>query len=146
MKSWGYALVAGLAVLVVIAGVGGYMLGVSNGRTQASDVRRQFLAERLGTGNNPAGAGLSARPMTSGTVKSVDGNTVTVTTRNGEVKVELAGDTVINKMGPGTTEDIQPGLRITVMGDASSSGVVTARSVQLASAGSEAPWAPSAGQ
>ncbi len=125
MKSWGYALIAALAVMVVIAGIGGYLLGVGRGRTQAADVRRQFLAERLGTGNNNPGTmagygnwpGQAAgdRPVASGTVKSVEGNTVTVTTRNGDVKVELAGNVVVNKFGPGTLQDIQPGLRITVM-------------------------------
>jgi len=142
MKSWIVALIAGLAVLVVIAGIGGYLLGKNAGIAQANSVRQRFMAERFGQaaangtpwpGANGGfqgaarGQGLAA----AGTVKSVEGNIIVVATRNGDVKVQVSDTTPVQKMGPGTLKDIQPGLRITVAGQADSSGLVTASSVQL---------------
>ena len=137
MKTWGYIVIAALAVLVVIAGVGGYMLGDRAGQARANAVRRQFFAQRQGNQGQGFGQGLvvgtpGARPATSGTVKSVDGNTIVVTTRNnGDVKVQVADNAIISKMETGTIKDIQPGLRIIVVGERGASGVITAQSVQL---------------
>lgn len=140
MKTWACCLLAGLAVLVVVAGVGGYLLGKRAGLQTAVSVRNRFMAERglqggwgaqVGTqGGVPMGA-MSGRGGVSGTVKSVEGQTVIVTTQNGETKVQLAQDTMVQKMTGGTIQDIQPGQRVMVIGQADSSGVVTARSVQV---------------
>lgn len=141
MKTWAYALIAGLAALVIVAGVGGYFLGVQAGITNANSIRSRFMAERMGgqdAGSNPGRLGAWAGgdagnggAATIGTVKSVEGKTVTVTTRNGDVKVLLGDNTTVQKMAAGTPQDIQPGQRITAFGTADSSGTVTAGSIQL---------------
>ena len=130
-------------VLVIVAAVGGYMVGHNAGVQQANAARAAFMAQRFGAqGANGQGQGNLAgvaRPGgtgASGTVKSVDGNTVVVTTRNGDVKVKLGQDTTVQKMAQGSLQDIQPGLRIVVTGDTDSSGTVNARSVQVLPAGS----------
>ncbi len=137
MKGWVYGVIAGLVVLAIVAGVGGFVLGTGVGSRRAADVRRQFLAERTGgngfgqwMGASPNGGQGPGGPAVTGTVKSVNGDTVTVSTRNGDVQVKVASDTAVRKMADGTIADIQPGQRITVVGD-SANGMVTARSVQL---------------
>ncbi len=144
MKGWVYGVMAGLVVLAIVAGVGGFVVGMGVGSRRAANVRRQFLAERTGgsggfglwLGNAPDGGQGNAGPAVMGTVKSVNGDTVTVTTRNGDVEVRVGSDTTVRKMGEGTIADIQPGQRITVMGD-SANGTVTARSVQVVPAPGE---------
>ncbi len=145
MKGWVYGVIAGLVVLAIVAGVGGFVLGTGVGSRRAANVRRQFLAERTGGNGNGFGQWMGAAPnggqgpngpAVMGTVKSVNGDTVTVTTRNGDVQVKVASDTAVRKMADGTIADIQPGQRITVVGD-SANGTVTARSVQLVPAPSQ---------
>jgi len=139
MKSWVYPVIAGLVVLAIVAGVGGYMAGHNAGVQQANAARATFMAQRFGQGANGQGnfTGVARQggAGTSGTVKSVDGNTVVVTTRNGDVKVKLGQDTTVQKMAQGSLQDIQPGERIVVTGDTDSGGTVNARSVQLLPAG-----------
>ena len=139
MKTWTLAVIAALAALVVVAGVGGYLLGTRAGRASANATRNRFLAERLGDqgrggalgfpeGLQMAGAGGAG---TAGTVKSVEEHTLIVTTARGEVTVRLADNTTVRKLTDGTLQDIQPGLRIIVAGEADASGVVMAESLQL---------------
>lgn len=136
MKTWTYALIGALAALVIVAGVGGYMLGNRNGRASAVDVRNRFFAERTG------GLGGDARPAfagdlrlvdagTMGTVKSVEGNTIIVTTRNGDVRVQLGDSTVVRKMAEASLQDVQSGETVAVTGEADSTGNVTATSIQV---------------
>ncbi len=139
MKSWAYPVIAGLVVLVVIAAVGGYMVGHRAGVQQANVARATFMAQRfggqqlangLGPGNLAGGVrqgGMGA----NGTVKSIEGSTLIVTTRSGEVKVKLGQDTVVQKMAQSSLQEIRPGMRIAVTGETDSSGTVNARSVQL---------------
>ncbi len=137
MKTWTYALIGVLAALVVVAGVGGYFLGSNAGRASANAARSRFLAERMGGQGGNGGSGRLATGMfpggggTMGTVKSIEGNTIIVTTRDGEVKVQVRDNTAVRKMADGTLQDVQPGLRITVAGQADTAGVVTADSIQL---------------
>lgn len=146
MNRWSIVLIAVLAVLVPIVGVGGYMMGTTAGERRANEIRRDFYAQR-GLGTNvaalPGGAGAqvpglaagAGRAGTTGTVKSIEGDTITVTTRNGETKVKIASDTAVQKMQQGTLQDVKPGMRIVVTGEAGANGVVTARSIQIVAAG-----------
>ena len=148
MKTWTLVTIAVLAVLVVIAGIGGYLLGSAAGEARANSVRSEFLAQRFGGQLPGAMAGqtgvgqlagragaVAGRAAASGTVKSVEGSSLVVTTRDGQVKVRLSADVAVTKTEPATVQDIQAGMRIVVMGETAPSGEVTARSVQLAPAG-----------
>jgi len=140
MKGWVYPVIAGLVVLAIVAAVGGYLVGHNAGFQQANNARAAFMAQRFGQGANGQGTFTGAARQggmgTTGTVKSVDGNTVVVTTRNGDVKVKLSQDTAVQKMAEGSVQDIQPGLRIVVTGDTDSGGTINARSVQVLPASS----------
>jgi len=138
MKAWGYVVIAVLALLVVVAGIGGYVMGTSAGEARASNIRRQFMAGRFGGqvagGAEAEGAprlGLGARPAASGTVKSVTGNTIVVSTPGGDVTVTVAEGAPVMKTVPASIADVAPGVRVTVTGETTAAGTVNARSVQV---------------
>lgn len=65
-----------------------------------------------------------------GSVAARDGDSMTLSTSQGEVKVKLAG-AKIQKTVDGTTEDLKQGLRVTVTGQQNTDGSYTASTVQI---------------
>ncbi len=154
-----WIVVAVLLAVVLAAGVGfgGYTLGVQAGTARAQALRNNFLAARglggQGQGGNGQGSGqFNANNFASGQVKSINGDTITLSTATTVVTIKLASGTQIQKMGPATPSDIQVGERITVQGTRGSDGSLAAESVQIgggrggAGAGSGAPAAAAPGQ
>ncbi len=141
-------------VIAALAGAGtGYLYGVDQGRTEAQNVRAEFLTTRAATttnapaANNSQPTGQSAQPGqggqgqqgqqrnvnlanargTVGTVKSVQGNTLQVTTQDGStVNVTMDAQTTIQKLAPAANADLQTGQRVTIQGNVAN-GAVTAR-------------------
>ena len=149
---WIAVAVASVIVIGVVAGFGGYTLGVKAGRTRAADIRTNFLAARgVGTGQQGAGIpgqgapGMPGAPaggqnggpqfnaanMAMGQVKGVDGNTVQLSTATEVLKVKIGDKTQIQKMGQGSLSDIQPGDHITVQGARASDDSFTAQTIQI---------------
>lgn len=139
------AVLLGIIVVVLMAASGGagYYLGDQSGFSRAQNIRTEFAQQRFGGnaqgaavdpsqvqggqqgqsrsagqgGQGGQGAGqFAGRPTANGTVKSVDGNKITVTQQDGSTTtVTVDSKAVIQKTGTGTVADIQPGLRITVV-------------------------------
>lgn len=89
-----------------------------------------------GAGGRPGGGG------TLGTVESLAGDTLTVTTQGGAVTVQLSEQTTIQKRTPGSREttpgtraDLTAGTRVMVQGPAGEDGTVTAQTIQVLPAG-----------
>lgn len=130
--------------LVVVAGVGGFFAGTSYGETQAQNIRSEFFRTRQGGANGQGanggqtgqqGGGQFGRPLATGTVKSVQGNTIQVSQQDGStVTVTMNSQTTIQKTSAGTAADLQPGTRVTVTGEQNGSDV-TARVIQIRPAG-----------
>jgi hypothetical protein len=129
-----------VVVLIAVVGVGAFFAGSSYGQQQAQNTRAEFLNARQGggaggqfaqNGQNAQGGQSFGRPAASGTVMSVNGDTLVVTQQDGStVTVTVNSLTQIIKTVNGTPSDLQPGERITVMSDQTGSNVV-ARSIQL---------------
>jgi hypothetical protein len=67
----------------------------------------------------------------TGTIQKVEGNTLTVTSTQGEtVTVQIADNTPIQKTVAGTRSDLTPGANILVVGDRSGNNVA-ATAIQL---------------
>lgn len=141
-------------ILLIAVGVGAFMAGRNAGLTEQLNIRTEFFQQRAGTmrnapgaadaAGNPAGApggtgdaatgargaALQGRQLVNGVVKSVQGNTVTVTQqRDGSTTTLTIDDkTVIEKMTAGTLADIQPGWRITAV-EQTTGGATTRRVV-----------------
>jgi hypothetical protein len=142
MKSGLIAIV--VVVLVAVAGVGGFFAGNSFGpNAQAQNIQREFFQQRLGqgapggaqNGQSAQGAQAGRRPVASGTVKSVQGNTIQVTLQDGStVTVNADAKTIVQKTVVGTIADVQPGERVSVSGDESGS-TVTATQISIQPSG-----------
>jgi hypothetical protein len=93
-------------------------------------------------GGQPGGPG---GPGSSGTVKSISGNTIVLTGQDGNaVTVKLDDKTSIQKNVAGSLADIQTGVRLFVMGD-QSSGTITARTIQVGVGGAPPAMPPGQG-
>ena len=153
------AVLLGIVVVVLMAASGGagYYLGDQSGFTRAQNIRTEFAQQRFG--GNGSGAGFDSsqvqggqqgqqrsagqggqgtgqftgRPTANGTVKSVDGNKITITQQDGSTTtVTVDAKAVIQKTGNGTVADIQPGVRITVIEQ--TTGGTTTQRIQLTAA------------
>ncbi len=128
-------------VLVGVVGFGSFSYGESVGLTQAQNIRSEFFTSRQGSttgtgdptqaGQGGQRTGQGARAAATGTVKSVQGNTITVAQRDGStVTVNVDSQTIIQKTTNGSVGDIQPGQNITVLSNQSGSNI-TAQTIQI---------------
>ncbi|MBI4787979.1 MAG: hypothetical protein HY782_13155 [Chloroflexi bacterium] len=140
-------LVAGIVVVLLVAvGVGAFLAGSNYGQAQAQNIRAEFFTSRQqaqggaiqpGQGGGPAMAGMQGQFGRGliGTVKSVDGNKIQLTQRDGSVvTVTMDSQTQIQKTMAGAAADIKTGENITVLSDQTGSDV-TARTIQIRAAG-----------
>ncbi len=99
-------------------------------------------------GNNPGSGspgGGNARGA-FGTVTKIDGNTLTLTTAQGQVTVKVSSNTSIQKTTIGTLSDLNEGQSLTVIGRQDTNGNITATSlIIIRQRGQGAPSIPPAG-
>src|SRR5215212_2219869 len=114
-----------VVALLVVAGAGFYSGQIIGGREAASNralAAQGFFSQRGGTGGgqgNGQGAGQAGgfRGGAAGTVSEVSGNTITITTRNGQtMKLELAANGTVRKQTDGQLSDITTGEQIVATG------------------------------
>jgi hypothetical protein len=150
MKATSILLVVLAVVLIAGAGIGGYYFGVSAGKTQANNVRQQFLAQRTGgQGNGQQGTpGFAAQGTpgaqgqgflqgggfagrgTTGTIKAINGSTIVLSAPDKELQVVVGTDTRITTTAQVKVEDLKVGERIMV-GGTTSGDKVTASSITV---------------
>jgi hypothetical protein len=122
----GRTILIALVVAIVVGGAaafGGYKMGDSAGFERANQVRQQFAQQRQaaggqgqqggfsgGTGSGGQGRGVGI----SGVIKSVDGDTLTVTIGQRDVQIKLSDKTQIEKTTPGSRSELTTGARVMV--------------------------------
>lgn len=132
-----------VAVIVAVgAGVGGFFGGKAYESNHARSVQNNFFRSRGIDTNGANGANGQARGAfgggTFGQIKSINGNTLTVTTaQNTDVTVTLSNTTRIEKTSSGTAADLQTGEQVTVAGQRDSNGNITAVQVTIIPAGTQ---------
>jgi hypothetical protein len=137
-------LVLGAVVLMLAIGGGSFYGGMLYQQTRIAAIRNSFFAGRGGDnggtgggnggGGNGAGGGFfgaGGGRGQFGTIKSIDGDTLTVSTPQSEVKVKLTDTTQIEKLVAGAAGDLAVGDRIIVRGQSDASGTITANNVQV---------------
>jgi hypothetical protein len=143
------AIVGGIILILAVAG-GSFYGGTVYAQQQTANARAAFFADRGGgtggsggtgggdggTGGGFFGGGSGAngggrRGGAAGQIKSIDGDTITLSTPQSEVKVTLTDTTPIEKVVTGGRADLQVGQRIVVRGNPDSSGNITADNVQI---------------
>jgi preprotein translocase subunit YajC len=119
-----------IVALLVVGGVGFYSGQIIGGRLAAQNralAAQQFFSQRGSTGqggqggqNGQGGQGGAFRGNgggAAGTVSEVSGNTISITTRNGQtMKVQLAADGTVRKQVDGQLSDIKQGDQIIATG------------------------------
>jgi hypothetical protein len=139
--------VVGIILALVVVGGGAFYGGMLFQQRQATSASARFFADRGGgAGGNGAGGnggfagggifgggtgGNGAGRGAVGQIKSIDGDTLTVSTPQSEVKVKLTDTTSVLKVVAGERTELQVGDQVVVRGDRDASGNVTATTVQI---------------
>jgi len=129
-------IIVGVIVLCAAVGAGAFYGGTVYECQQVANVRNSFFNGRGGnggTGGGGGGGGIGGGVF--GTVKSITGNTIQISTPQNVTTVDLSDATTFMKTITGTVSDVQVGETITVRGQRDSSGNVTADSIQILPAG-----------
>ncbi len=143
------AIVGGIILVLAVAG-GSFYGGTVYAQQQTANARAAFFADRgggtggggaTGGGEGSAGGGFFGGGGGAngggrgggavGQIKSIDGDTITLSTPQSEVKVTLTDTTLIQKLVAGSRSDLQVGDRVVVRGDRDASGNVTANDIQV---------------
>jgi hypothetical protein len=92
-----------------------------------------FPGGSLPEGGQPlsgSGVGFSGRG-TIGVVKTIDGDVITISTAQDVTTVTLSEDTRIEKYASAAITDLQPGMRVMVIGQPDDDGNITASQIQI---------------
>jgi len=153
------AIVAGVILVLAIAGgsfYGGMVYGKSQAQTELPMGAVSFDQGAPGGAFPPAQGGgfggrgqrdtTTAAGMVVGTVKEIADGVLVMTDANGkEVRITVTDTTLIEKNASVKVTDLEPGETLMVSGSTGSDGVVTARSIQVASPGRFGFGGPSGG-
>ncbi len=137
-RSMGKLVVIGGAAVVFVVGIA---LGVRAATSHSSTAA-------AGNGPNGNRNGPGGRGATLGTLASVHGSVLTVTTNDGnKVVVNTSGSTRVTRSSSGTLADIKVGDRVTFRGTSSGTNAVTAEQIGDTGSADQAPsgGAPAAG-
>jgi hypothetical protein len=126
--------IVGIVVALVAVGAGSFYGGTVYAAQQSTNTRNAFFNGRGGTGTGGTGAAGGGGGV-AGTIKSINGNTVEVSTAQNVTTVTLNGGTNVMKSVTAATTDLQVGQTVTVRGTRDAAGVVTATTVQVVPAG-----------
>lgn len=125
-----------IILLAVVLGVGGFFAGMQYQKSKRPSARDlQGMREQFRSGERPQGFGErlqgQGRPI-SGEIIDSDEKGVTVKLPDGSSRIIFVGDSVqINKLAPGTKEDLTKGTQVFVIGSENPDGSITANSVQV---------------
>lgn len=128
----------GILVLVILAAGGGFFAGttIAQNRVRQSFFRGQFGGpegqfQRPVRTPQPGQEG-GGRPGGGimGTIKAVEGDTLVITTQEGETQVHATDTTLVEKYMTVEVADLEVGEQVVVSGSQNDDGSVTARSIQ----------------
>lgn len=155
-------LIIGAILLAALIAGGSFYAGMAYQTKQADQVRARFLQERGMTeggmppsgeflGRNfpeglqpPSGGGMGFPGRgTTGVVKTLEGNVMTISTAQDVTTVTLSEDTQIEKYAVATITDLQPGVRVMVTGQQDEDGNITASQIQIVNNDPSDPNLPS---
>lgn len=122
--------VLGVVAALVIGLLGGVFIGQNTSATQGagSGANGANLRDNQGFANRPSGE-TGQGGFSSGTIDSIDGNTMVITLADGtKLTVAASDSTTVSTMVSGTVDDLAVGERITVVGE-KSGDTVTATAI-----------------
>lgn len=136
--------VIGVLLVIVAVGGGSFWAGMRVGENRVIQDPARFFQERVrGQGGQFPGmvgtppSGVEAQRFGGGimgTIEAVEGDTLVVTTEEGEVRVQTTDTTLIEKSMAVGVEDLAAGEQVVVSGSRNDDGSITARSIQISTA------------
>ena len=84
-----------------------------------------------GQGPDRFGAGGLQGGGLFGTVEQIEGNQITVSTAQGELRAIITAETVIQTLTEGLISDLESGMRVTIVGQRSEDGSIMAGSILI---------------
>ena len=123
--------VLGVAVLAIVAFVGGVFVQKSFGASETPSRQNAAGRQFPGGGTPPSGVNRQGGGRgTVGTIDHVDGTTVYVKTQNGQVvKVSTSDSTKVEISSEGELADLKAGQQVVVQGQAGSDGTVNGQTI-----------------
>src|SRR5689334_12818414 len=128
-KIW---IILGGVVLIALVAGGAFWGGMAFDQWRIANIRNTFFANRGGGGGDGGGGGggffggggggggFGGRG--AGQIKSIDGDTLTLSTPQNVVTVKLTDTTTVQKTISGDRADLQTGEQVLVRGDRDASG------------------------
>jgi len=132
-----------IALVIAIAVLGGFYSGwkysqskISSGGSPTAAITFATPAPTSSAGGQGGLSGGFGGRGTAGQVTAVNGNVLTVhNPQTGQdTKVQLSADTTITRTVAGSAADLQPGVNVTVVGQAGADGIVSATAVSIVAA------------
>lgn len=120
---------------------GAFLAGLEDGEIDP-DVLDQIRSRFGGDFQQGVGGG----PGLAGEVESFDGRTVTVNTAQGPLTAEITDGTTIQTFAEGTSDDIEAGQQVTVVGQPGDDGTVEATLIFISPEGDFTPFGGGGGQ
>lgn len=139
-------LISGIIILIGLAAGAGFWGGMQYQSNQAEQVRNDFFNARgqMDNGQFPNQMGASGDGQrqdrvppsgfgdgTTGIIKTIQGDTLTISTAQDVTTVNLSDTIRINKSETGTLDDLQTGVRITIIGQSDSNGTILANEITI---------------
>jgi len=143
-------IIIGAILLAALIAGGSFYAGMAYQTKQADQVRAQFMQARgMTEGDLPQSGGFPGGNMpegmqppnsgemgfpgrgTTGVVKTINGNVVTISTAQDVTTVNLSENTRIEKYASAAITDLQPGVRVVVTGQQDKDGNITASQIQI---------------
>lgn len=141
-----FLVISGITILIGLAAAAGFWGGIQYQTSQAEQVRTDFFNARgqIDNGqltNQMPMSGENQRPDrlppsgfgsgTSGIIKTIEGNTLTISTAQDVTTVKLSDNLKISKSQTGTMDDLQTGVRINIIGQSDSDGTILANEITI---------------
>jgi hypothetical protein len=137
-------IIIGLLLVIVAVGGGSFWAGMKMGENRVIQDPTRFFQERIrgqggqfpGMVGTPPAGGEAGRMGggVMGTIKAVEGDTLVVTTEEGEIRVQPTDTTLIEKSMAVDVGDLEVGEQVVVSGSRNDDGSITARSIRVSTA------------
>ena len=122
---------AGITLVAVLSVVTVACSSASSQTTQSVTSTTTSTTDTITTSPTTTQSSQFRRSGANGTIASVDGNTLTITTSQGQATVIISSSTTIEKTVAGDVSDLAQGGFVTISGTSDSSGNVDATSIMV---------------
>ncbi|MHB8168473.1 MAG: DUF5666 domain-containing protein [Thermoleophilia bacterium] len=130
--------IIGIGIVAILAVGGGmFFAGMKYGQSRAAGTTGP--AQSAGRGNFRGGAGRNGQNggFTSGTILSMDNQSITVKMRSGGSKtIYYSGSTQVGQMDRSSVSDLKTGDQVLATGTSNPDGSIAARDIEVTPAGS----------